>query len=87
MRALRALEQPARRLEAAAQDIYTFGRPRDTAESLARLEAVTAPQLRAVFERMLAGRAAVALAGSVPARVRERALALFGLDTGVVLSP
>ena len=77
VRALRALEQPARRLEAAAQDLFTFGRLRDPREELARLQAVTAHELRAVFERMLASPAALALAGSVPARARERATALF----------
>ena len=77
VRALRALEQPARRLEAAAQDLFTFGRLRDADEALARLQAVTAQEVRAVFTRMLTTPAAVALAGSVPARARERAAALF----------
>ena len=79
VRALRTLEQPARRLEAAALDVFTFGRPRDTAESLSRLLAVTTAQVREAFERILASPAALALAGSVPARVRERAVTLFGL--------
>ncbi len=78
VRALRALEQPARRLEGAAQDLFTFGRLRDTDEGLAQLQAVTAQEVRAVFKRMLASSAAVALAGSVPARARERAAVLFG---------
>ena len=77
VRALRALEQPSRRLEAAAQDLFTFGRVRDAEEGVARLQAVTAQQVRAVFAQMLASPAAVALAGSVPARARERAGALF----------
>jgi predicted Zn-dependent peptidase len=77
VRALRALEQPSRRLEAAAQDLFTFGRVRDAEEGVARLQAVTAQQLREAFAQMLASPAAVALAGSVPARVRERAGALF----------
>lgn len=78
VRLLRAQEQPARRLEAAAQDLFTFGRLRDAQEGLAQLQAVTARQVRAVFKRLLSDRqAAVALAGSVPARVRERATALF----------
>ena len=83
VRALRALEQPARRLEAAAQDLFTFGRLRDADEALARLQAVTAQEVCAVFTRMLTTPAAVALAGSVPARARERAAALFA---GVPLS-
>lgn len=78
VRLLRAQEQPARRMEAAAQDLFTFGQLRDAQHGLAQLQAVTAEQVRAVFVRLLAGRpAAVALAGSVPARVRERAAALF----------
>ncbi len=77
VRALRTLEQPARRLEAAAQDLFTFGRLRDTRDSLARLQAVTAVELQAVFSAMLASRAAVALAGSVPAKARDCAGELF----------
>jgi predicted Zn-dependent peptidase len=77
VRTLRALEQPARRLEVAAQDLYTFGRLRDAHETLARLQAVTAAEVGAVFSGLLAGRAAVALAGSVPAKARDRAAALF----------
>jgi predicted Zn-dependent peptidase len=78
VRALRGLEQPSRRLEAAAQDLFTFGRLRDTHEWLARLQAVTAQDAREAFAKMLESTAAVALAGSVPARARERAQALFG---------
>jgi predicted Zn-dependent peptidase len=77
VRALRALEQPGRRLEAAAQDLFTFGRLRDTHEWLARMQALSGPDVRGVFARMLDSPAAVALAGSVPARARERATALF----------
>ena len=77
VRTLRALESPTRRLEAAAQDLFTFGHLRDPHAWLARLQAVSAEQVRAVFQHLLAGRAAVALAGSVPARAREQAEALF----------
>jgi len=79
MRALRAQEQPARRLEAAAQDLFTLGRLRDTRDWLERLQAVSAQQVQTVFAglRSPGQRAAVALAGSVPQRVRERAAALF----------
>ena len=59
------------------QDVYTFGAPRDAAAALARLQAVTAAQVQAVFRQMLASPAAVALAGSVPARARTRAAELF----------
>lgn len=77
VRAMRALEQPSRRLEAAAQDLFTFGRLRDTPEWLQRLQAASAAQVRDVFAHALQSTAAVALAGSVPARVREKAAALF----------
>jgi predicted Zn-dependent peptidase len=78
VRSLRALEQPARRLEAAAQDLYTFGHLRNPRDALARLQAVTAAEVAAVFSQLRVRPAAVALAGSVPARARERAEALFG---------
>ncbi len=88
VRALRGLEQPARRLEAAAQDLFTFDRLRDTKDWLAQLQAVTPAQVQAAFAAMQGGqqRAAVALAGSVPAKARERAAALFGLDEAEALS-
>ncbi|MBX3622642.1 MAG: insulinase family protein [Rhizobacter sp.] len=82
VRALRALEQPAKRLEVAAQELFTFGRVRDTGEWLARVQAVDAHEVQGVFQHMLAGRAAVGLAGSVPARVRQRAEALAGRSAG-----
>ncbi|MDO9075368.1 MAG: pitrilysin family protein [Rubrivivax sp.] len=81
VRALRALEQPSRRLETAAQEVFTFGTPQDAAVVLARLQAVTAPQVQAAFRTMLASPAAVALAGSVPSRARTRAAELFALST------
>ncbi len=81
VRALRALEQPSRRLETAAQEVFTFGAPRASAHTLARLQAVTAPQVQAAFQAMLASPAAVALAGSVPARARTRAAEVFALGT------
>jgi predicted Zn-dependent peptidase len=78
VRALRTLEQPTRRLEAAAQEVFVFGRPRDTAEHIGNLQAVTADAVRAVFATMLASPVAIALAGSVPAAARIQAEALFG---------
>jgi predicted Zn-dependent peptidase len=83
VRTLRALEQPSKRLEAAAQDLFTFGRLRDTNDWLARLQAAGAGDVRDAFTRMLASPAAVAMAGSVPARARARATSLFALrDAG-----
>ena len=86
VRSLRALEQPSRRLEAAAQDLYTFGRLRNPRDSMDRLLAVTTAEVRAVFSHLLARPAAVALAGSVPARARDRAAALFNLPPASALA-
>ena len=85
VRALRSLEQPARRLEAAAQDLFSLGHLRDTQDWLTQLQAVTAEQVRCVFASMrndqsATATAALALAGSVPLRARERAAALFTRD-------
>lgn len=77
VRALRALEQPSRRLEGAAQDLFAFGRLRDTHQWLAQLHAVPAAEVQAVFQRMQSGRGAVGLAGSVTARARDKAQTLF----------
>lgn len=78
VRTLRALEQPARRLETAAQDLFTFGRLRDPSAWLAKLRDTSADEVRLVFEGMLAGQPAVALAGSVPVKARETAAAMWG---------
>ena len=80
VRSLRALEQPARRMEVAAQELFNFGRLREPQEAMAHMQAVTGAQVQAVFEQLLQpGRAipAVALAGSVPQRARDCAEALF----------
>ena len=84
VRALRALEQPSRRLESAAQDLFAFGRLRDTHDWLGRLDAVPAPDVQAVFQRMLSGRGAVGLAGNVTARARDKAQTLFAAATSSV---
>lgn len=70
VRALRALESPARRLETAALDVFNFGRLRSGAETIARLRAVSALQVRDAFAAMLGKRGAAALAGGVTARAR-----------------
>jgi len=76
VRTLRDQEHPARLLEAAAQDLFCLGRLRDPQLDAERLQAITADAVQTVFIGMLASRPAVALAGSVPARARERAAAL-----------
>jgi predicted Zn-dependent peptidase len=78
VRALRTLEQPTRRLEAAAQEVFVFGRPREPAEHIDQLQAVSADAVRTVFAQMLASPVALALAGSVPAAARLQAEKLFG---------
>jgi predicted Zn-dependent peptidase len=88
VRALRSQEQPARRLEAAAQDLFCFGRLRENQDWIAQLQAVTPAQIAETFAAMQstegeAGRPALALAGSVPAKARERAAALFGFTAEV----
>lgn len=80
LRSLRALEQPARRMEAAAQELFNFGRLRDPKDAMAQMQAVTGAQVQAVFEQLLQPdrpRPAIALAGSVPQRARACAEALF----------
>ena len=72
VRTMRAREHPSRRLEEAALDLFVHGRVRSSAELTARVEAVTAPEVRAAFERMLASRASVAIAGNVRKGDAER---------------
>ena len=71
VRRLQARERPWRRLEDAAQDLFTFGRVRGRDELAARIKAVTPAQVRKVFARMLAAGPAVAVAGRVGAGFAE----------------
>ena len=72
MRLLRTRERPARWLEESALDVLACGRVRSPAERLAQVHAVTAAQVRAVFQRMLASGAAAGLAGSLGRGIRAR---------------
>jgi predicted Zn-dependent peptidase len=72
VRSLGAQEQPFRRVEDAAQDLFSLGRVRPRAELLEGIEAVTAGQVRAAFERMLQQPAAVAIAGRVRRGAADR---------------
>ena len=72
VRNLGAQERPFRRIEDAAQDLFVFGRVRSRAELAARVQDVTAQQVRAVFRRMLAAPASLAVAGSLRPGTRER---------------
>jgi predicted Zn-dependent peptidase len=73
VRTLRTLEDPARRLEEAALDLFARGRLRSGAERVERVESMSAESVRARFEAMLASGASVAIAGSVGRAVSERA--------------
>lgn len=77
VRRLRALEDPARRLEAAALDLFVHGRVRSLAEWRAGIAAVDAERVRAQFERMLAAGPALAITGKVPRGMRERVRTLL----------
>jgi predicted Zn-dependent peptidase len=77
VRNLLAHERPARRLEAAAQDLFVHGRVRSQAELATEAEAVTAGQVRASFERMLASQPSVALAGKVGKGLNDRVAELI----------
>lgn len=78
VRTLRGLEQPSRRLEAAALELFELGRIRDPMQGLAAIQSIGASEAQQVFERLRQQPAAVGLAGNVPERARTKALALFG---------
>ncbi|MBP6898842.1 MAG: insulinase family protein [Burkholderiaceae bacterium] len=72
VRRLRQLEEPGRRLEAAALDLFVHGRVRAQADWREALQALDAPALQRSFEQMLAGGAALAVSGRVPRGASER---------------
>ena len=82
VRRLHEAEKPLRRLEDAALELFTRGHIRARSETVARLTAVTAEEVRAAFERMLGAGASAALVGSVPRGLGERARAILGTGTG-----
>jgi predicted Zn-dependent peptidase len=77
VRHLRAQEQPYQRLEDAARDCFALGRVRSRAEMVARVQAVTADEVRAEFRRMLAQPASVAVAGKVGKGLSDRVRGLI----------
>jgi predicted Zn-dependent peptidase len=81
VRQMRTHERAVRRLEAAVQDLFVFDRVRPRAELLAGTDAVTPEQVRQTFERMLAARPAVAVAGKVSAGTNDRIEALVSAAT------
>ncbi len=72
VRMLRAQERPLRRLEDAALHLFVHGRVRSRAELMARIEAVSAGQVRDAFARMLASGASIAIAGKVGKGANDR---------------
>ena len=72
VRILSAHEEPSRRLELAALDLYALGRVRTCEELLAGIAAVTPGEVRAAFARMLEARPAIGIAGRVARREAER---------------
>ena len=75
VRRLRGLEKTGRRLEEAALDALLLGRLRQRDDWLARMDAVDADTVRALFARMAASGAALALTGRVPRGSADRARA------------
>lgn len=73
VRRLRGLEKPGRRLEEAALDVLVTGRVRSRADRLARIDAVSADQLRQCFAAMAGAGAALAITGRVVRGTRDRA--------------
>ena len=72
VRSMRVQEQPVVRLEAAAQDLFALQRIRSRAEVMARLDAVSAEQVRAEFARMLSLPPSIAIAGKVSRGTTDR---------------
>ena len=72
VRRLRAQERPVRRVADAALDLFVHGRVRSPEELRARVEAVSADQVREAFARMLAAPPVLALAGKLGALTGDR---------------
>jgi predicted Zn-dependent peptidase len=86
VRMLRAQEHPSRRLEDAAQDLFVYGRVRPRTELVARVEAVTAEQVRAVFRQMLSSPVAMAVAGKIGKGTNHRFLDILTASTASLSS-
>jgi predicted Zn-dependent peptidase len=78
VRWLREFESPARRLEAAALDLFTLGRVRSAAERREGFEGIGASDLSAWFARTLGSGAAAGLAGQLGRQATARAEAGLG---------
>ena len=73
VRRLHDAEKPLRRLEDAALEAFVRGRLRPPGETLARMHAVSADEVREAFARMLAAGPSAAIVGSVRRGTGERA--------------
>lgn len=79
VRWLRDQDRPSRRMEEAALDLFALGRVRSAAERLARMEAVGADAVGAVFRQMQQAGAAAALTGTLGRGAAERARNALGV--------
>ena len=82
VRRLHDAEKPLRRLEDAAREVFVRGSLRAPDEALGRLLAVTADEVRAAFEQMLAAGPSAAIVGSVRRGTGERARDILGTTAG-----
>jgi predicted Zn-dependent peptidase len=73
VRRLHDAEKPLRRLEDAALEVFVHGRLRTPEVTLARLQSVTADEVREAFARMLVAGPSAAIVGSVRRGTGERA--------------
>ena len=73
VRRLHDAEKPLRRLEDAALEAFVHGRLRSPAQTLARMQALSADEVREAFARMLAAGPSAAIVGSVRRGTGERA--------------
>ena len=77
VRLWRAQEQPMRRLEGTVLDLFAHGCLRTREAWMARIESVSADNVRTAFQRMMSAGPALAIAGKVPRGAGERARALL----------
>jgi predicted Zn-dependent peptidase len=73
VRRLHDAEKPLRRLEDTALEVFVHGSLRTPAETLARLQSVSADEVREAFARMLGAGPSAAIVGSVRRGTGDRA--------------
>ena len=82
VRRLHDAEKPLRRLEDAALEVFVHGRLRSADETLARLRAVTADDVREAFAQMLAAGPSAAIVGRVGRGTGDRAREILATASG-----